>query len=433
MNKILIRAAQDPLKEYGALTSTKKMGGNSGNLLYANGVARALASSGNQVSYGGFDAHVMADPSEWIEHTNANYDHFVMPMANIFRAGFTNKLFKFADLIRKLEIPVTVVGIGAQTTVDALDSSEFKMSRTGREDNADDQHAERHNRAVREFCLAVLEKSQEIGVRGEYTKAYLESVGVPADRVRVIGCPSLYTWGPDLRIDVPKRPINKFSDLSMNIDYRVRNIDRMIDANFALYPWLTTPSQDSKSARMVLRDETLYDLSTLNERTPIHTDHYLYRDHKVIYYPNPWGWIDALGRKDFVFGTRLHGNIAGILGGTPGHLVAHDSRTTELARYHGIPSTQYDPDGDPLIAADLYKNTDYTEFNDLMPVRFANYLEFLHQNNLTTIYDTDGGKAPEFDAALPALRKIGAKYPLNQRPQQSFLDRGMRKIVRSFS
>jgi hypothetical protein len=165
---------------------------------------------------------------------------------------------------------------------------------------------------------------------------------------------------------------------------------------------------------MILTGKDQYDLEKVNLGTPVHTGHPMYAKRSVLYYSNPWGWIESFKNIDFTFGARLHGNIASILGGTPAHLLAHDSRTTELADFHGIPYTRYDKDAAPVLAGDLVEKTDYTQFNTLMQDGFDNFIEFLHANNLTTIYDTDRGEAPAFDAGIAAGKKIGAERPASQ-------------------
>lgn len=166
MKKILIRSAQNPLKEYDPLDSTKKMGGNAGNLLYVNGVARTLSSSKNILSFGGFKSHTLANKQEWIDKINSQYDHYVMPMANSFREGMTESLKGFTEIVKGLNIPVTVVGIGAQATANAYESKSFTMASTGGKKKLDDSKSKQHDKVVLEFCLAVLEKSKTIGVRG---------------------------------------------------------------------------------------------------------------------------------------------------------------------------------------------------------------------------------------------------------------------------
>ncbi|WP_029068419.1 polysaccharide pyruvyl transferase family protein [Jonesia quinghaiensis] len=426
MPKILVRAAQNPLLTYGTMESTRLMGGNSGNLLYANGVARALSAQENTVRYGGFAVHRDQDPSQWIAETNAKYDHYVMPMSNMFRASFTTQLQSLTRIIRQLEIPVTIVGAGAQTTADAAESEKFTMGRTGRTKTMSTKAADRHNEAIYNLVEAVLEKSHSMGVRGEYTRKFLVSLGLPADRITVIGCPSIFTWGPQHQVNKGVDALTPRSAVSMNIDYRVPGIERLIDANMARYRNLTSPSQDAKSARMIVTGNDQYDLDTVNLGTPVHTGHPLYKKRKVVYYPNPWGWIESFTEQDFAFGTRLHGNIAAILAGTPAHILAHDSRTLELAEYHAMPHTKYTRDGDVPLAEDLYQDTDYTQFNELMPQRFETYLQFLRDNNLHTIWDEDG-TAPRFDKKIRAGKRIGAVRPPQNNPALRFANKVQRK------
>ncbi|CAM3890459.1 polysaccharide pyruvyl transferase family protein [Castellaniella denitrificans] len=414
--KILIRSPQDPLKIYDAYESTKKIGGNSGNLLYINSVARALYAKNNKLSFGGFKAHVSNDRKSWAESINEKYDHYVMPLSNAFRSGMTEILIGFTEIVRNLDIPVTVVGIGAQATALSAKSGTYSMARTGKGDVKSPDARSDHDRVVYEFCSAVLEKSRSIGVRGAYTRDYLLSLGLPEERVRIIGCPSLFTWGPSHRIvdrdgkdySGKRREFHPSMKISMNIDYRVPGIERMIYKNFQIYENLFSPSQDSMSARMILDNKQYYDISKVNLGAPVHKKHGMFVLGRLLYYPNPWGWIDDLSTYDFVFGTRLHGNIAGILGGTPAHLIAHDSRTIELANYHGIPYTEYDS-GSDFLAEDMFRDTSYEKFNDLMEDRFNVFLDFLRENNLSTAYDEpDAGV--DFDDKIAASRRIGPIY-----------------------
>ena len=411
MARILVRSAQDPRKIYRPYESTRRMGGNSGNLLYANAVIRSLSASGTRVVAGGFGAHDLDDPTEWLERANKRFDRYVIPMSNAFRATFTEGLAHMTRIVQGLDMPVTVVGVGAQTSTDAVESDTIRMGRTGGGKKLSRAALEEHDRVVRGFVDAVLDKSETMGVRGEVTKRYLVSLGVDESRIDVIGCPSLFTWGPDLRIPTDLPGLSERSRISMNVDYRVAGVGPIVERNAEAYPRLTSPSQDARSARMIITGEDGPSLQRRDLRTPIHTDHVLYKTRRLIYYPNPWGWIEDLGRNDFVFGTRLHGNIAGILGGTPAHLLAHDSRTLELADYHGIPYTLLSDLEEPPLAEELYARTDYTRFNELMPQRFATYLEFLHRNGLATVFDEVAEGAEAFDAATARGRKVGPVRP----------------------
>jgi len=425
MARILVRSAQDPRKIYRPVQSTRRMGGNSGNLLYANAVIRSLSTTGTRVVAGGFDAHDLDDPTEWLESVNKRFDRYVIPMSNAFRTTFTQGLARMTRIVQGLDMPVTVVGVGAQTSTDAVESDVIRMGRTGGGKQLSRAALAEHDRVVRGFVDAVLDKSATMGVRGEVTKRYLVSLGVEESRIDVIGCPSLFTWGPDLRIATDLPELGRRSRISMNVDYRVDGMGPVVERNAAAYPRLTSPSQDARSARMIITGKGGPSLRGRDLRVPIHTDHVLYQTRRLLYYPNPWGWIEDLGRYDFVFGTRLHGNIAGIIGGTPAHLLAHDSRTLELADYHAIPYTLMSDLEEPALAEELYARTDYTRFNELMPQRFATYLEFLHRNGLATVFDDGAQGADEFDAAIAPGRKIG---PV--RPTITALDKIKRRLGR---
>ena len=52
---------------------------------------------------------------------------------------------------------------------------------------------------MKAFVRAVLDHGPSIGVRGELTAEYLRSLGFRD--VEVVGCPSMFAWGPDLRVE----------------------------------------------------------------------------------------------------------------------------------------------------------------------------------------------------------------------------------------
>lgn len=428
MSRILLRSAQDPAVVLPAAESLRRMGGNAGNLLYAHAVHRALSVEGTQVETGAFDLEDLADPRAWAEDVNARYDRFVIPMSNAFRATFTDDLERLAAAIELLDVPVTVVGVGAQTTLGASDGDgPLVMGRTGASRLPGARGSSRHDAVVRRFVDAVLERSASIGVRGGLTRRYLEGLGVDAGRIDVIGCPSLFTWGPDLHVRPPRLPLRQDARISLNVDHRVAGVADLVELNAARYPRLTVAVQDFRSMCTVVHGVDEFDMTTHDARLPIHTGHPLYAERRMLFHPNPWGWIETLGHADLVVGTRLHGNIAGILGGTPAHLLVHDSRTLELAEYHAIPFTRIDAlDGAPDVA-ELAERTDYGRFDELHPVRFATYLDFLRRNELETVFD-DGRDATAFDASIARGRSVG---PV--RPSVTFLQKVRRRLARRWA
>jgi hypothetical protein len=156
--------------------------------------------------------------------------------------------------------------------------------------------------------------------------------------------------------------------------------------------------------------------SQVPDDMPIHTRHRLYREDKIRLFLDPTTWVRFMRDREFSFGTRIHGNIAGLLAGTPSVVLAFDSRTLELARYHKIPHRLIrDVNGD-LDAATLYEEADFTEFNAAHAENFERYRGFLNRNNLANIYTSPSvpsSFASDLEAAdlPPAVRTLMAPDP----------------------
>jgi hypothetical protein len=136
---------------------------------------------------------------------------------------------------------------------------------------------------------------------------------------------------------------------------------------------------------------------------PIALDHPLIRSDRVRFFLDPKTWFDHLARYDFSFGTRIHGNIAALLAGTPALLLAHDSRTLELAEYHEIPHRTISTieDDANANAITLYAECDWNRLNKAHPDRWDTFAGFLNDHNLTHVYN-DGEDASAFDERLAA-------------------------------
>jgi hypothetical protein len=129
---------------------------------------------------------------------------------------------------------------------------------------------------------------------------------------------------------------------------------------------------------------------------PNHVGHPLFRENRMRLFLDPKPWFDHLATRDFSFGSRIHGNIAALLAGTPAYVLAHDSRTLELVRYFEIPHRLLrDVDGD-TDAADLYAEADYTAMREGHAARWGVFAGFLEHNGLRHI-GIDGEPSPSFD------------------------------------
>ena len=380
---MLIRSGKDPFAAVSAEATLAQniIHANVGNYLFTNAIHRTLSTAGTEiVSNGTLSDRRAPEPGD-AERINDEFDRFVVPLANAFRPTFEKHLVRLTALIAQLNIPVTVVGVGAQAGVDLDASPLTTMSDT-----------------VRAFVAAVLDRSTSMGVRGEFTKSYLVDLGFPAESIDVIGCPSLFTYGGSLRVDKAMAEIGPASRLALNLSPGVPDVGPFSQQHADAYPELVYVAQDHDDLELLLYGTTIP--GPLDPTTPTHMGHSLYRQDRMRMFLDGWTWIEFLAEQDFVFGTRFHGNVAALLAGVPATLLTHDSRTVELAEYHAIPHRPMaDVVSEKTDARELYEAADFTAFNELMPMRFATYRAFLDRNELPHIFST-GQDGASFDARV---------------------------------
>lgn len=397
-DRIWVRSCQKPTADLDPLRSTELIGGNQGNLLYQFAAYRALVRddvSLQTISYGKFQKGDVQERADWI---NAECDHLVLPLSSSFRLQNMETLDRWADLVERLTIPVTVVGIGAQLRLEDVRAGTYLPARvTGVTASA--AEIEQHESAARRFVSAVLDRSQSIGVRGRITKGYLEYLGFPADRIDVIGCPSLFTWGPEFRMPEERVRLTRRSRISLSFDHRIEQSADLLDRTIARYKRSTVYMQEKLGAQMVITGEETRPDWTGDPRFPLQTTHPTFGQHRMVYHPTAWSWIRHLEDQDFALGPRLHGTVAATLAGTSAHLLVHDSRTLEIAEHHGLPHTLTDDLGS-VSAADLAARQDYSTFNASYPELFGRFTDFLARNGLRSAYDAPGEALRAFDASL---------------------------------
>ena len=387
MPRILMRANKDPFTVIRpeAVLSQRLIGNNTGNLLFSDSV-HATLSVPDATIVTTADLDRSGDDEAFAARINEQFDHLVVPLANAFRTTFLNQLDNITRTIERLDIPVTVVGVGAQGEMDGIDL-ELTSDPQGKE-------------TVRRFCSAVLDRSAAIGVRGEITRRFLAGLGFGGDQVEIIGCPSLFRFGPDLTVTRKVDRLTPDSPIAVNITPHVPGIAEIVNANADHYPKLIFVGQEYPELRLLLwgnEGNEGWDRSL-----PMNPGHRLYREDRIRVYLDPKVWYAAMARQHFAFGTRIHGNVAAILAGTPAMLLAHDSRVLELADYHGLPRTTIAEVGTDVDAAELYAQADFTEFHRRQPENFARFTAFLERNDLEHIHQP-GRANPDYERRLAAV------------------------------
>jgi hypothetical protein len=382
MPQILIRAHKNPFTVADADTTYRQnlIGNNTGNLVFSQAVYRLLSAGGTDLETSGL---ARSHPRV----INSRFDHVVIPLANAFRASYLDTLDALSNLIEQLTIPVTVLGVGSQASLDGVSKG-----------------ADRVKPATTRFLRAVLNRSPSIGVRGEQTRDYVKSLGFGDEHIKVIGCPSMFMYGPDLHVEKKVESLSFDSPIALNVSPYVPQMGPISLYAAEHFPRLMYMAQNMQTLELMLygsypKGKKMNALAASG--APITLDHPLIRSDRVRFFLDPKTWFEHLSPYDFSFGTRIHGNIAALLSGTPALLLAHDSRTLELAEYHEIPHrtiTSIEADAD---AISLYAESDWDALNKAHPDRWDTFSAFLEEHRLTHIYE-EGQASSTFDDRLAA-------------------------------
>ena len=351
------------------------MGGNVGNLLFSQAAYRLLSTRNAKIDTSKL---IGLDP----DRVNATYDQVVVPLANAFRRTFMDDLRALAELFSKLTIPVVVVGVGSQGPV----SGKIAPSPL--------------DEVVKTFMASVLNRSASVGVRGEVTAAYLKKLGFGSDVVDVTGCASVFMDGPHLSVAKKVEDLGLDSPISLNVSPYVSQMAPVCLDQAVRYPNLMYTAQDRFTLALMLTGE--YDPGAPHPAgSPTDMEHLLFKENRVRFCLDPATWMAYIKHFNFSFGTRIHGNIVALLAGVPAVVLAHDSRTLELADYHEIPYRVLPKDPGGIDAAQLYAEADWTPMMAGHEGRWRHMAAFLERNGLRHVF-MDGESPDSFDRRLAA-------------------------------
>ena len=384
MKRILLRSAKSPFRvvSHEEFIQQDLAGTNSGNLLFSDAMHKLLLTERTEVISNGIKTDCSARRAQQI---NDDYDVFVVPLANAFRLDFRASLDRLTTLIEQLTIPVVVAGVGAQVGAD-YDTEMLRPMEA----------------SVRRFAAAVLDRSASIGVRGELTASYLEALGF-AD-IEIVGCPSMFFYGDTL--PAPRHPvrITDESRIAINLSrdaIGTGDIAGLARRAYERFPSLMYYAQDVVEAEVLYWGDTSQE-SGSRQAFPLQLSHPLLGEGKVRVPVDPVTWISELRSYDFAYGTRIHGNIAALLAGTPSVVLVHDSRTLELSRYFELPHRML-----PDVPADIHPQqladaADYAPMLAGHRERFSRLSAFLDKNSLENTY-CHGDRGAAFDAHVAKL------------------------------
>lgn len=359
--RYLMRLGKTPFEVFDGFDTLDRntIGRNNGNLIFGMAAHKLFSTADTVV-----EANRYKINGSMAAKVNDEYDGFILPLANAFRPGFEAELARTTDFIEKLTIPFLMLSGGAQLPLDGDPTGLKKIEPT-----------------VRRFARAVLEKSSALTVRGELTAEYLRSLGF--NDVIVVGCPSMTMNGRGHQVDKPE-VLQPGSPIAYNLQTNnpfgaelIRDAESNFDATYM--------PQDLATLEFMLWGTDPYHGHDRN--LPLDRNHSQFTEKKAQFQLDAPVWMRRMGEMNFSFGPRIHGNVSAILAGTPGLVLAHDGRTLELSRYHGVPAIDLTVEEAPKTVVELYERADFSEFNRGHAERFDRLADFIHANGFLHIYE----------------------------------------------
>ena len=234
---------------------------------------------------------------------------------------------------------------------------------------------------TKRFLHFIAERSESIGVRGNYTKKIMEDYGVT--NAEVIGCPSIF--------------------LHRNRDFSVKSLNLPENPKVAFHytptghyrdslAYLNTMALEFGSAyiaqseldlvKMYDDDEVQYMFSYYNDGkySPDQLKSWFLLNTKWFFDMDTW--MSFMSTLDFSVGSRFHGNMAAIQSGVPALNLVFDTRTRELCEYLNLPTMQLDEINSDTTLENLYERADYSLFNATYATKYNAYINFLNRNGV---------------------------------------------------
>lgn len=377
-----------------------RTGFNNGNLAYQYSIYRTLWTEDAEIHADGLSSN-----PNLAEKINENYDIYVIPLADAFRDDFRPALRNYTELIRRLKIPVIVTGVGLRANYEPQLDEGFAFD----ED-------------VTHFVKAVLEKSSQIGVRGQITADYLKKLGFNEGvDYRVIGCPSLYTFGRELKIrDVH---LTKQSTIAINAspissETALQFLNNMIET-YKDYQFI--PQHLDEFHLMFAGGP---DISSGTSGYPTSINHKYYQEGRIKYFTSMPSWYDFVKAVDFSIGSRLHGNVIPTIVGTPNVSFVQDARMRELASYHALTHVTIDELKNISDVNELLSKVDLKSAEKVQTRNFDNYIDFLDTNGLDHIYKKNRNRtSAPIDELIQSIDFPSSAQPITTLDSKAMLER----------
>ena len=340
------------------------IGGNSGNNVFQYALQKLLTNSENEVTINTTFLHVKdCQFYSEIDFINNNYDCVVFSPANVLSNYASEKLLEeMTKRINCIKIPVFAIGLGAQS-----------------DNNYSLEYLKNIKITCQNYIKSILNTGGKIGLRGYFSAEVMNNLGFSKDDYSVIGCPSLFMKGKNLKINQTKLDSEKDLITAVN-GFRAWN-------NFFCGKYL---NENTKS--IFICQEEFYKLLYMDKNFDWKEFQYLadirehwykaYKNNQIKLYCDFPTWFNDLKNLNinFSYGCRIHGNIVPILAGIPAYIDAFDSRVKELGEYFNIPHGYIETGfKNPW---EIYQKTDYTKFNKTFAEKYEIFENFMNESGL---------------------------------------------------
>ena len=331
------------------------IGGNSGNNIFQYSIQNILLPD-----------NIELKSDDELEYINdwSHYNGLMILPANIFSSNAAKKLEYWTNIISRSKLPAYVIAAGAQSKYDYSFNFMEKIKR------------ESYN-----FVKTVLDSGGKIGVRGYFTQEAICKLGFKPEDCEVIGCPSIFINGGDLKVDPARLNENELIPmLNGNPIWNHPQVYKIFDNYKESY----FVDQD-KFYRLLYYPQNLgrKDLKFLAGSNNLW--YKMYSQDRIKFYGDYDAWVNGLKnlKINFSFGSRIHGNILPILQGIPSYILATDSRVRELAEYFEIPFERMPKQLKSLY--EYYQLADYGNFNKNFAAKYEKFVGFINSCGLNVI------------------------------------------------
>lgn len=342
-----------------------EVGHNTGNLAFLHAIKRQT----------GIDKFFRQSANP--EIINQHFSKAILPCAN--QIGQHTDLKNSASILRKLNVNITAIGLGAQSSLD------FKKPEIPAGTIEWIKVIEEHGKPG----------TKNISVRGAFTAEVLSENGL-ADKVEVLGCPSLFinpttNLGDKIasRWSYPKRiAVTAGHQRWTNLTQIENSLANLVTATKGSYvtqsgiEMLTlTRGGASELEQSVLDECRAYIQPQLSREEFI-----VWCNTYATSFYSIENWLEHYLNFDFVVGIRIHGVMLALQAGVPGMCIAHDSRIAELCTTMKLPFVTTKEVAGGLsrdkLAQLFEERFDPVAFDKNRAMLFYKYTEFLGNNDI---------------------------------------------------